>query len=366
MIFERNSVTKPNSGPVLTPLSKVSVLFLTALPLLGAISDAFAQSPLTDQPAPLKFLFKQGVPLPPTRPSSFEPGNPMEPPKSDIAAPETAAKPAAPAETPAIAAEPAPAKLSLQPLAVPDLAGSDTTAPLPKLPSASASPLFDKVPLPPVRPKELMASAPPAEPPPAMPMQIEKPKVIHGNQQKLPPVVELPKDQIADKVSSVLSEMTQFHAEFTQMDSTGRKVTGHLVVARPGRLRFDYDPPSNVVVIADGNNVGVIDRKLKTRDVYSLFLTPLKFLLKSQIDLKNDITIVDVRSDPEAYVIVAEDRSTFAGTSKIALSFDKRSLKITQWTVTDPQGYDTTVTLGTIDTETEPDGDLFVIPEKVG
>jgi len=40
-------------------------------------------------------------------------------------------------------------------------------------------------------------------------------------------------------------------------------------------------------------------------------------------------------------------------------------LKITQWTVTDPQGYDTTVILVTIDTESEPDGDLFVIPENL-
>jgi outer membrane lipoprotein-sorting protein len=48
------------------------------------------------------------------------------------------------------------------------------------------------------------------------------------------------------------------------------------------------------------------------------------------------------------------------------LSFDKRTLQIKQWTVTDPQGYDTTVILGPIDTGTEPDADLFVIPERVG
>lgn len=290
----------------------------------------------------------------------------MEPPKSDLPPADVGAKPEVPSEPVAKTAEPSPAKLPLQPLAVPDLAGSDVAAPLPKLPTAAASKLFSKVPLPPVRPKELMVAAPSAEPPPAMPMMIEKPKVLHGNPQKLAPVEELPKDQVIEKASAVLSDMTQFHAAFTQIDAAGRKVTGHLVVARPGRLRFDYDPPSNIVVIADGNNVGVIDRKLKTRDVYALFLTPLKFLLKSKIDLKSDISIISVRSEAETYVIVAEDKSTFAGTSKIALSFDKRTLKITQWTVTDPQGYDTTVILGSLDTETEPDGDLFVIPDKVG
>lgn len=358
MIFERNSVIQPNFGLVLTPLFRISALSLSAIVLLGSISGAFAQSPLTDQPAPLKYLFKQGVPLPPVRPFGFEPVNPMEPPKSDLIGEQPAAQTKT---TPASTVS----KSMPLPLSVPDLAGSETTSPLPKLPTATVSPLFATIPLPPVRPKELAAIAP-AEPPPAMPMMIEKPKVVHGNQAKLEPVQELPKEQVIEKASAVLSEMTQFQAEFTQVDGAGRKVTGHLAVVRPGRLRFDYDPPSSVVVIADGNSVGVIDRKLKTRDVYSLFLTPLKFLLKSKIDLKNDISVINVRSDPDAYVIVAEDKSTFAGTSKIALSFDKRSLKITQWTVTDPQGYDTTVILGPLDTATEPDGDLFVIPEKVG
>lgn len=366
MIFDRKSVTEPKFRSAQTLVSAFITVNLVVLPLFGAFSGAYAQSPLTDQPAQLKFLFKQGVPLPPSRPTGFEAGNPMEPPKSDIVAPPASdqASKSAPESVPA--PESGTPKLPLQPLAVPDLGGSDVSAPLPKLPSASASPLFAKVPLPPKRPKELMTAAAPTEPPPAMPMMIEKPKVIHGNQQKLEPVQELPKEDVIKKASAVLSDMPQFQAEFTQIDGTGKKITGHLAVARPGRLRFDYDPPSNVIVIADGNNVGIIDRKLKTRDVYALFLTPLKFLLKEKIDLGSDISVLDVRSDKDNYIIVTEDKSTFAGTSKIALSFDKRSLKITQWTVTDPQGYDTTVILGPIDTSTEPDGDLFVIPEKVG
>lgn len=211
-----------------------------------------------------------------------------------------------------------------------------------------------------------MATITPTESSPTMPIPLEKPKPLHSNPQKPEPVIELSKDEVIKKASAVLSEMTQFQAEFTQIDGAGRKVTGHLAVVRPGRLRFDYDAPSNIIVIADGNNVGVIDRKLKTRDVYSLFLTPLKFLLKSKIDLQSDISIIDVRSEPDDYVVVADDKSTFAGTSKIALSFDKRSLQIKRWTVTDPQGYDTTVILGPLETESEPDPDLFVIPKTVG
>lgn len=303
-------------SPDLHRLGMLLVIFL----LSGLANPSRAQSLLTEQPPPFKLLFEQGVPLPPTRPLGFKPNKPAEPPK------------------PAVAPQPA------------------------DLPDDRSANLFESVPLPPVRPKDFAVTPTPTE----LPVVIKNPEPVIGKKPGSQGFADLPEDQVIAKASAVLSEMTEFQAPFTQIDTSGRKVTGQLAVARPGRLRFDYDPPSELVVIADGNNVGVIDRKLKTRDIYSLFLTPLKFLLREKIDLANDITVIGVRSDPDAYVIITEDKSTFAGTSRIALSFDKRSLKIKQWTVTDPQGYDTTVILGPLDTETEPDGDLFVIPEKVG
>lgn len=298
-------------------------IVLATLMLTGITAPSKAQSLLTDQPSSKTLLFEQGVPLPPTRPLGF--------------------KPIKPAEAPKPAAAPQPADVP------PDMSTS----------------MFQTIPLPPIRPKDL-AGAGPSGVATELPVVIKNPEPNAAKGPNPSQPADLPEEQVIAKASAVLSEMTEFQAPFTQIDASGRKTTGQLAVARPGRLRFDYDPPSELVVIADGNNVGVIDRKLKTRDIYSLFLTPLKFLLREKIDLGNDITVIGVRSDPDAYVIITEDRSTFAGTSRIALSFDKRSLKIKQWTVTDPQGYDTTVILGPLDTETEPDGDLFVIPEKVG
>ena len=300
---------------------------------IGMSNPTSAQSPLTDDPSPLKLLFKQGIPLPPKRPTGFEPANPMLPPKSEI-----------PAE---------PTNRLTTPLAPTSVEAK-----------ANPQPAFTtQIPLPPIRPKDF-ASAPAELPITITNTDTTPPANMHIGKQE--PLIDLPRDEVIKLASASLSELKQFQTDFTQIDGTGQKVTGHLAVARPGRLRFDYNPPSSVLVVADGNSVGVIDRKLKTRDIYSLFLTPLKFLLKSKIDLKSDITIIDVRSEPDAYVITAEDKSTFAGTSKIALSFDRHSLKIKKWTVTDPQGYDTTVILGPLDTSTEPDGDLFVSPEKVG
>jgi len=140
--------------------------------------------------------------------------------------------------------------------------------------------------------------------------------------------------------------------------------SGKLTVLRPGRLRFDYNPPSTITIIADGNSVAVIDSKLNTQDVYSIGLTPLKFLLGGTINLARDFKVTEVVNEGERIAVYAEDSSTFGGTSRIVLGFDPKSLVLKQWTVTDPQGYEVNVVLANIDTRHEPDTMQFVIPEN--
>ena len=87
----------------------------------------------------------------------------------------------------------------------------------------------------------------------------------------------------------------------------------------------------------------------------------MKFLLADHIDLRHDETVKSARLEGDAFVVVIEDRSTFAGTSRIALTFDAKVTALRSWVVTDPQGYDTTVMLSNLDTAKRPDDKEFVI-----
>ena len=153
-------------------------------------------------------------------------------------------------------------------------------------------------------------------------------------------------------------------ADFVQIGADGRRSEGKLYVSKPGRLRFEYAQPATMEIIADGVSVAIRDRKLQTQQLYFINDTPLKFLLKAGVNLQRDVKIMSVSSDDKATTIDVEDTATFGGTSTIKLRFDKKSFSLKQWEVTDPQGYQTLVTLHNIDLNATPDGNLFKIPSN--
>jgi outer membrane lipoprotein-sorting protein len=164
-----------------------------------------------------------------------------------------------------------------------------------------------------------------------------------------------------DQVNAYLNGLTQLIGNFTQIGPDGTRTDGKFYMRRPGKLRFDYNPPSPLEIVADGKSVILRDRRLATQDLYPLGQTPLKFLLADHIDLRHDETVKSARLEGDAFVVVIEDRSTFGGTSRIALTFDAKVTALRSWVVTDPQGYDTTVMLSNLDTAKRPDDKEFVI-----
>ncbi|GJE18064.1 LolA family protein [Methylobacterium marchantiae] len=163
------------------------------------------------------------------------------------------------------------------------------------------------------------------------------------------------------QANAYFNGMTTLTGNFVQIAADGRRIGGKLTLAKPGRLRFDYDQPSPMEVVADGTSVAVKDRKLKTQDLYFISQTPLKFLLRDKIDLARDLTVSDVSNDPGGIRISLEDRATLGGTSKIQLYFDAEMKTLSQWRITDPQGYQTTVQLSNLQKGRAVDGSQFFI-----
>ncbi len=151
-------------------------------------------------------------------------------------------------------------------------------------------------------------------------------------------------------------------ADFVQIGANGRRSEGKLYVVKPGRLRFEYAMPATMEIIADGVSVAIRDRKLKSQQLYFISQTPLKFLLQDKLNLAKDVKVTKVSSTDKSVIITIEDKSTFGGTSTIKLDFDRKNFTLEKWQVTDPQGYDTLVSLHNIDTATVPDLKLFRIP----
>jgi outer membrane lipoprotein-sorting protein len=168
-------------------------------------------------------------------------------------------------------------------------------------------------------------------------------------------------DEIVAKANEYFNSAGTMVADFVQIGGDGRRTDGKLYVDRPGKMRFAYAPPATLEIIADGTSVAVIDRKLHTQDLYFIGQTPLKFLLSDHINLAEDATITDVTSDRDSASVVIEDHQTFGGTSRIRLTFGLEPFALRQWTITDPQGYETVVSLNDLDLASKPDPALFKI-----
>jgi outer membrane lipoprotein-sorting protein len=166
---------------------------------------------------------------------------------------------------------------------------------------------------------------------------------------------------LLDRVSAYLSSVQTMVGNFVQVGPDGSRTQGTFYLMKPGKVRFEYNPPSPIELIADGSSVVVRDRSLATQDLYPLSQTPLRYLLADHIDLLRDTDVVSVSADDTFVSVTIEEKQLVVGTSRLMIMFDAKDLKLKQWTVTDPQGLDTTVAVYNLDTTKKPDPNLFVI-----
>jgi outer membrane lipoprotein-sorting protein len=165
----------------------------------------------------------------------------------------------------------------------------------------------------------------------------------------------------AARVSSYLSSLQTLVGNFVQVGPDGSKTKGDFYIQKPGKVRFEYDDPSPIAIVADGSSLVVRDRKLATQDVYPLSQTPLRFLLSDRIDLLRDTNVVNVTADDVFISVTIEEKQALIGTSRLMLMIGAKDGQLKQWTVTDPQGYDTTVAVYNLDSSKKVDPGLFKI-----
>ncbi len=165
----------------------------------------------------------------------------------------------------------------------------------------------------------------------------------------------------AAKVSTYLSSLQTLVGNFVQVGPDGTKIKGDFYIQKPGKVRFEYEAPSPIAIIADGSSLAVRDTKLATQDIYPLSQTPLRFLLSDRIDLLKDTNVVSVTADDVFISVTIEEKQALIGTSRLMLMIGAKDGQLKQWTVTDPQGYDTTVAVYNLDASRKLDPDMFKI-----
>jgi outer membrane lipoprotein-sorting protein len=164
------------------------------------------------------------------------------------------------------------------------------------------------------------------------------------------------------RVENYLNQITTMRSSFAQADSNGGLASGTIYIARPGRMRVEYNPPARNLMIASGGALVYYDPELDQLTTLPLSSTPAYFLLRSAVKLTDGLTITGFSRGPGILRIrIVENDSADAGSVELVLA--DKPLSLRQWIVTDAQGIKTQVTLNDAAFGVALDNALFAIPE---
>lgn len=173
-----------------------------------------------------------------------------------------------------------------------------------------------------------------------------------------PALAALTQDQQAEigQVQDYLNGIHTLASRFEQYSDNGATSEGQLYLARPGRMRFEYDPPVPILMVADGKDIHYYDKELQQVSELRVDDTPAAFLLRDPITLTGGVTVTHFEHRPGAIRLTMIETKQ-PGQGSVTLVLDDRPLQLRQWTVLDPQQNTVTVAL------TDPHYGLTIDPK---
>lgn len=150
--------------------------------------------------------------------------------------------------------------------------------------------------------------------------------------------------QALKRIEAYFNGLTTLQARFLQVSSQGATAQGILSLKRPGRMRFEYDAPSPVLLVSDGTWLIFQDNELQQTTHVPLGSTPLAVLVEDPVDLTTNLEVLDVRRDPGVIRLLMRMRDD-PEAGFIQMVFSDAPLELRQWTITDAQGIEVKVAL---------------------
>jgi len=151
-----------------------------------------------------------------------------------------------------------------------------------------------------------------------------------------------------NEISSYFNAMTTAEAQFSQITDTGETSTGRLFIRRPGRIRFEYDPPEATLVVVGGGQVAVFDPKSRDEPLrFPLRHSPLNLVLEREVDLaQRDMVVAHFEVESQTAVTLQDPENPDYGF--IQLIFNDNPVQLDQWVVQDNSGGQTHIILDSL------------------
>lgn len=149
------------------------------------------------------------------------------------------------------------------------------------------------------------------------------------------------------RANRTLNSFTRLQARFMQSSPGGGRASGTVYIQRPGRMRFEYDPPATMLIVSDGSVVALRDTELRSTERTSLRSTPLNIILGSNVDLERNARVLRVSQAGPWLMVTASDRAGQTD-GQIILQFHGPNAEFRSWDVIDATGARTRITLSDV------------------
>jgi outer membrane lipoprotein-sorting protein len=149
---------------------------------------------------------------------------------------------------------------------------------------------------------------------------------------------------VLGRVESYLGGIRTLKARFLQIAQNGAAAEGTAWIQRPGRMRFEYDPPEPLLLVASYGQFFYYDRQLNHATTLPVSATPLGMLLREEVRLSGEVTVSRVERGG-GFLRITLFRTGQAAEGQLTLVFADNPVELRQWSVLDAQGQETRVTL---------------------
>ncbi|MBT4688399.1 MAG: outer membrane lipoprotein carrier protein LolA [Rhodospirillaceae bacterium] len=167
------------------------------------------------------------------------------------------------------------------------------------------------------------------------------------------------RSKTVDMVEAYLNTIKTLSARFLQVDNAGNVVHGQLYMRRPGRLRFEYDAPSPLLLVADGTWLILHDKELGQVNRFPLYETPMGVLVDDPVNLRDKVEVIEAEEDLGIVRIKLVDREV-PDEGWLGITFTEPPMMLRQWRIKDAQGGITALSLTDIRINRKLDPKLFV------
>lgn len=153
----------------------------------------------------------------------------------------------------------------------------------------------------------------------------------------------IPVNRDLTRIENYLNGLTTVSARILQAGPDGSVAEGDFYLARPGRLRIQYDPPSPLLIVADGTWLNYYDAQLKQAERMRIESTPASVVVRPHIRFGDGINVTEYKRKDETIRVTLENARE-PGSGSLTLVFSDSPLLLRQWVVIDPDGRETKVT----------------------